>query len=168
MGWANIYSAAYDPEHANLFDRAREYGAQSVWICASLLIGAAMLLVRGEFIRDLAYPIYGFVLLLLLLVLLVGREVNGAKAWFGVGGFGIQPADQHPIDPRFHRMRMTSMVQSQIGCLHLRHNPRPAAGLTRRGASGQHCRKIAVNAHGVGFVAQHFSQGAAHLQRGGV
>lgn len=93
MGWANIYSAAYDPDHANLFDRAREYGAQSVWICASLLIGAAMLLVRGDFIRDLAYPIYGFVLLLLLLVLLVGREVNGAKAWFGVGGFGIQPAE---------------------------------------------------------------------------
>lgn len=93
MGWANIYSAAYDPDHANLFDRAREYGAQSVWIVASLLIGAGMLLVRGEFIRDLAYPIYVAVLLLLLLVLLVGREVNGAKAWFGVGGFGIQPAE---------------------------------------------------------------------------
>ncbi len=93
MGWANIYSAAYDPAHANLFDRAREYGAQSVWICASLLIGAGMLLVRGDFIRNLAYPIYAFVLVLLVLVLLVGREVNGAKAWFGVGGFGIQPAE---------------------------------------------------------------------------
>ncbi len=93
MGWANIYSAAYDPAHANLFDRAREYGAQSVWICVSLLIGAGMLLVRGEFIRSLAWPVYGFVLLLLILVLLVGREVNGAKAWFGVGGFGIQPAE---------------------------------------------------------------------------
>ena len=32
MGWANIYSAAYDPDHANLFDRAREYGAQIIWI----------------------------------------------------------------------------------------------------------------------------------------
>jgi len=93
MGWANIYSAAYDPDHANLFDRSREYGAQSVWICISLLIGAGMLLVRGEFIRDLSYPIYGFVLVLLVLVLLIGREVNGAKAWFGVGGFGIQPAE---------------------------------------------------------------------------
>ena len=40
LGWANIYSAAYDPAHANLFDRSREYGAQSVWICISLLIGA--------------------------------------------------------------------------------------------------------------------------------
>jgi rod shape determining protein RodA len=93
MGWANIYSAAYDPAHAGLFDRAREYGAQSVWICISLVLAASMLLVRGDFIRDLAYPIYGFVVVLLVLVLLVGREVNGARAWFGVGGFGIQPAE---------------------------------------------------------------------------
>jgi rod shape determining protein RodA len=50
-------------------------------------------MVRGDFIRDLAWPVYGFVLLLLALVLVVGREVNGAKAWFGVGGFGIQPAE---------------------------------------------------------------------------
>ena len=62
LGWANIYSAAYDPAHANLFDRSREYGAQSVWICISLLIGAGMLMVRGDFIRGLAYPVYGFVL----------------------------------------------------------------------------------------------------------
>ncbi|MCB0773036.1 MAG: rod shape-determining protein RodA [Flavobacteriales bacterium] len=93
MGWANIYSAAYDPDHANLFDTAREYGAQSIWICVSLLLGAGILLVHGEFFRNLAYPIYAFVLVLLVLVLLVGREVNGAKAWFGVGGFGIQPAE---------------------------------------------------------------------------
>ena len=31
------------PADDNLFDRAREYGAQSIWICVSLLIGASML-----------------------------------------------------------------------------------------------------------------------------
>ncbi len=74
MGWANIYSAAYHPDHPNLFDTAREYGAQSIWICISLLVGAGMLLVQGRFIRDLAYPIYGLVLLLLVLVLLVAAR----------------------------------------------------------------------------------------------
>ncbi|HEY0977152.1 MAG TPA: rod shape-determining protein RodA [Flavobacteriales bacterium] len=93
MGWANIYSAAYDPEHANLFDRTREYGAQSVWILASIVLGALILMIEGEFIKRIVWPVYGGVLLLLVLVLLVGREVNGAKAWFGVGGFGIQPAE---------------------------------------------------------------------------
>ncbi|HPF66760.1 MAG TPA: rod shape-determining protein RodA, partial [Flavobacteriales bacterium] len=93
MGWANIYSAAYDPDHANILDQSREYGKQGLWIGVSLLIGAGILFIQGRFFMDLAYAIYGGVLLLLVLVLLVGREVNGAKAWFGVGSFGIQPAE---------------------------------------------------------------------------
>lgn len=93
MGWANIYSAAYEPEHASIFDHTKEYGQQSVWILVCLLLGASLLLVKGEFLRNLSYPFYLFVLLLLALVLVVGREINGARAWFGVGGFGIQPAE---------------------------------------------------------------------------
>ncbi len=93
MGWANIYSAAYDPEHANIFDQSREYGKQGVWMGISLLIGAATLLVRGHTFRDAAYMIYSMVLLLLVAVLLFGKVVNGAKAWFAIGGFGIQPAE---------------------------------------------------------------------------
>lgn len=93
MGWANIYSAAYDPEHTNIFDQSREYGRQGVWMLISLVIGAATLLVRGRSFHDAAYAIYGTVLLLLVAVLLFGKEVNGAKAWFAIGGFGIQPAE---------------------------------------------------------------------------
>jgi rod shape determining protein RodA len=37
MGWANIYSAAYDPEHASIFDQSKEYGKQAVWMAVSLL-----------------------------------------------------------------------------------------------------------------------------------
>ncbi len=93
MGWANIYSAAYDPEHANILDQSREYGRQGIWMIISLIIGAATLLVRGETFRNAAYAIYGAVLTLLVAVLLFGKEVNGAKAWFAIGGFGIQPAE---------------------------------------------------------------------------
>lgn len=93
MGWANIYSAAYDPDHASIFDQSKEYGKQAVWMGISLALGGAILLVRGHIFRDWAYGIYAFVLLLLALVLAVGKEVNGAKAWFGVGSFGIQPAE---------------------------------------------------------------------------
>ena len=93
MGWANIYSAAYDPDHPHILDQGREYGKQGVWIAISLVIGAATLLVRGQTFRDAAYAVYGFVLLLLVAVLIFGKEVNGAKAWFAIGGFGIQPAE---------------------------------------------------------------------------
>lgn len=93
MGWANIYSAAYDPEHPSILDQSREYGKQGVWMAVSLLIGAVTLLVRGHVFRDAAYTTYALVLGLLIAVLLFGKEVNGAKAWFAIGGFGIQPAE---------------------------------------------------------------------------
>jgi rod shape determining protein RodA len=93
MGWANIYSAAYDPDVPSIFDQSREYGKQAVWMGISLLVGSGILLIRGEMFRESAYAVYGFVLLLLVGVLIFGKEVNGAKAWFGVGAFGIQPAE---------------------------------------------------------------------------
>ena len=92
-GWANIYSAAYDPDHANIFDASKEYGKQAIWIGISLALFGSLLLIRGDVFRLTAYGVYGFVLLLLVLVLVVGKEVNGARAWFGVGSFGIQPAE---------------------------------------------------------------------------
>lgn len=93
MGWANIYSAAYDAAHPSIFDLSKEYGKQGVWIGISLLLGSGILLIRGEVFRNAAFAIYGAVLLLLVAVLLFGKEVNGAKAWFAIGGFGIQPAE---------------------------------------------------------------------------
>ena len=37
-GWANIYSAAYDPDHASIFDLDKEYGKQAVWMAISLTL----------------------------------------------------------------------------------------------------------------------------------
>lgn len=93
MGWANIYSAAYDAAHPSIFDLGKEYGKQAVWMGISLLLGSGILLIRGEVFRNAAFLIYGAVLILLVAVLLFGKEVNGAKAWFAIGGFGIQPAE---------------------------------------------------------------------------
>ncbi len=93
MGWANIYSAAYDPEFPSMFDQSKEYGKQAVWMGISLVLGSGILLIRGELFKEAAYGVYAFVLLLLIGVLIFGKEVNGAKAWFGVGAFGIQPAE---------------------------------------------------------------------------
>lgn len=93
MGWANIYSAAYDPTHPSIFDQSREYGKQGIWIGVCLIIGIGGLIIRGKFYRDFSYIIYVVFMLLLAAVLVAGKEVNGAKSWFGVGSFGIQPSE---------------------------------------------------------------------------
>lgn len=92
-GWANIYSAAYNPDHPNLFDTKMEYGNQSVWIVVCLVLGSALLMVRGDFIKDMALPAYGFVLLLLMLVPLIGTEIGGNKNWLAIGSIRIQPSE---------------------------------------------------------------------------
>lgn len=93
MGLANIYSASYDPDHPHFFDQATEHGKQALWIGISVVLGAAVMLVRGQFLRDFSYAIYAGVLVLLVLVLLVGKLVNGQRGWFEFGSFSIQPSE---------------------------------------------------------------------------
>jgi rod shape determining protein RodA len=52
-----------------------------------------LLLLDGDFIKRSSPIVYAVTTLLLVLVLIFGKEVNGAKAWFGFGSFGIQPSE---------------------------------------------------------------------------
>ena len=93
VGWITIYSAAYDAHHPMPFDFSKEYGKQMMWIGISSLLAVFTLYVEGDFFAKFAWVIYAFFVLLLALVLVIGKEVNGAKAWFGIGAFGIQPSE---------------------------------------------------------------------------
>lgn len=93
MGWFNIYSASYNVDHPSIFDTTQEYGKQFIWIVTACVIAFIIMLFEGDFIRRMAPVVYGITLLLLILVLIFGKEVNGAKAWFGFGSFGIQPSE---------------------------------------------------------------------------
>ena len=41
----------------------------------------------------LAWPLYGISILLLLSVLVIGQEVNGAKRWISIAGIQFQPSE---------------------------------------------------------------------------
>jgi rod shape determining protein RodA len=93
MGWLNIYAAVYSEEHSSILDFTQKYGSQLILIIAALVIGGVILLIDHKFFTFFAFPIYGFTLILLVLVLAIGREVNGAKAWLAIGSFTIQPGE---------------------------------------------------------------------------
>jgi rod shape determining protein RodA len=94
LGWLNIYAAVYDETvHPSIFDLSLNSGRQLIFIAVSFIIILAILVVDMRFYETAAWLIYGVVLFLMVLVLVVGREVGGNKAWLGFGSFGGQPSE---------------------------------------------------------------------------
>ena len=93
MGWLNIYAAVYNENHKSIVDMSQAYGKQLIWIGTALLIAVAILVIDQKFFTAFAYPIYGFSLLILIIVLLFGREVAGSKSWFRIGDLALQPSE---------------------------------------------------------------------------
>jgi rod shape determining protein RodA len=93
IGWINIYAAVYNEQHSSILDFSQRYGSQLIWIGAAFLLALFIFMIDLKFYPFFAYIIYGFSLMLLVLVLLVGREVNGARAWLSFGKFTLQPGE---------------------------------------------------------------------------
>ncbi len=93
MGWLNIYAAVYNEQHTSIFDLSQRYGKQLIFIIAAIVLATMVMVTDNKLWFFFAWFIYGFFILLLVLVLVIGKEINGAKAWFGVGAFSIQPSE---------------------------------------------------------------------------
>ena len=93
LGWWNLVSAASGPDGDVLWSLSTLHGKQALWLLVSLIIGALIIQVEGEFFIRTAWLNYAIQIGLCALVLVVGKKVGGARSWFGVGGFGIQPSE---------------------------------------------------------------------------
>jgi len=70
-----------------------EYLKQILWAGVALTVLVSFSYVNYNLLRDLSFWIYLFFLILLVLTVLFGKVVNGAKAWIGVFGIGGQPSE---------------------------------------------------------------------------
>lgn len=94
LGWFSIYSSSYSLESEATFLSTRSLAMkQLAFIIFSFLLNVIILLIDIKLIVRLAYLIYVFCIIALILVLFVGKEVGGAKAWFDFGPFGLQPSE---------------------------------------------------------------------------
>lgn len=110
-GWANIYSATYD-ENKTLWESVNA-SRQLLYICCSVFVILAILIIDMRFYETFAYVIYGAVLFLLLLVPFIGKEVGGNRAWLGIGSFGVQPSE-------FAKFATALVVAKTIGSIGFR------------------------------------------------
>ncbi len=90
LGIAFIYSSGVTSDGVQVSD---EWFKQIIWSVTGLFLMTSFALIDYRRWKRWALPSYLGIILLLVLVLLVGNYVKGARAWVGVGAVGIQPSE---------------------------------------------------------------------------
>ena len=95
VGLAMLYSASYaQSEYDTGYEISTKY-LQKQAVCAAIGLVAMYCFSRVPALvwYRLAWPMYAVSIVLLLSVLLVGQEVNGAKRWINLAGIQFQPSE---------------------------------------------------------------------------
>lgn len=92
-GAISIYAASYDFDKASMFSFEEFSGKQFLWIGLSLILGAAILIVDRRIYEAYAYPIYGAVVLLLIVTIFIAPDIKGSRSWLVLGPISLQPAE---------------------------------------------------------------------------
>ena len=95
VGLAMLYSASFAQ---SLYDSGYETSTRYLLkqaVCAALGLVAMVFVSRipAEFWMKIAWPLYIASIVLLLLVLVFGQTVNGAKRWISIAGIQFQPSE---------------------------------------------------------------------------
>ena len=95
VGLAMLYSASYaQSEYDTGYVSSIRY-LQKQAFCAVIGLAAMWFFSRipASFWYRMAWPLYGVSIVLLLSVLVIGEEVNGAKRWINLAGIQFQPSE---------------------------------------------------------------------------
>ena len=93
IGWFNIHAAVFDPENPSIMSMNTNYGKQFIFIVSAIGRAIVILIIDSRFYSSIAPVFYGITLLLLILVLVIGRNVGGNQAWIAIGSFRLQPSE---------------------------------------------------------------------------
>lgn len=66
---------------------------QMVWLFITLIPAVLILAMDGSFFFRMAIPLYIISMVLLVVVMLFGVEINGARSWFRFGPVALQPSE---------------------------------------------------------------------------
>ena len=90
IGVLFIYSSGVDSTGESV---SREWIKQIVWALTGFALLAVVAAAGPGWLQAGAPALYAGGLVLLAVTALFGREVNGARAWIGIGDFGVQPSE---------------------------------------------------------------------------
>lgn len=88
FGLAAIYSSTFNHPTAS-----GNFQKQVIWGIASLIIFFITYSLPTNTFKSITIPTYLFSLFLLIVVVVIGRKVSGARSWLDLGPFGFQPSE---------------------------------------------------------------------------
>ncbi len=114
FGCLCITSASSEDSTGGLFAFSHFYTKQLVWMGVSWVFALLVLLLDASLFHKLAYVGYAVGILLLLATLVIGTEVNGAKAWINLGVMNWQPVEVVKIATALAMARLMSEYSFSI------------------------------------------------------
>ena len=87
IGALGIYNASAEDGNYSLFAR------HLLWLGVGAIVCLLITTIDYHFLTDHAFLFYGLTTGLLLSILLFGKEINGSKSWFTLGGISFQPSE---------------------------------------------------------------------------
>ena len=93
FGYLNILSASHIGEVTDYFDTSQPYGKHLIFIGLTFVLIVLILSIEAKFYENFASIIYGVAILSLIGLFIFGKDVNGARSWYGIGSMTIQPSE---------------------------------------------------------------------------
>jgi len=95
VGLAMLYSASFAQSQYDTGYTVSTKYLQKQAVCAAIGLVAMYFFSRipSSFWYRMAWPLYGISIVLLLSVLVIGQEVNGARRWINIAGIQFQPSE---------------------------------------------------------------------------
>jgi rod shape determining protein RodA len=114
FGIVNIYSATYVEGQTDLFNLETPAGKQSLFFLLGLIGGGLILFLNIKIFDHLSTPFYFLMILLLVSLFFFGKTISGARSWFSVGGFGLQPSEFAKIGTALFLAKILSNFQTNL------------------------------------------------------
>ncbi len=92
-GVFSVYAASYDFDNASILDFNEFSGKQVRWIGCAMALALMILLIDRRMYDTYAYPIYAFVLLLMVITIFVAPDTKGSRSWIVLGPVSFQSAE---------------------------------------------------------------------------
>lgn len=93
FGYLNILSASHVGEIESYFDTSKLYGKQLMFLGLTFVLIVFILSFEAKFYERFASIIYFVAMLALIGLFIFGKDVNGARSWYGIGSMTIQPSE---------------------------------------------------------------------------